>query len=211
MLRIGYLFPFIFLSLAATSPSSLTDAVPKNFRQYKNILPNTPTNAKGDIIYGYAAIDLLVDPSGRAVDCRIVSPQRLTEYGQWLCIAMMRESRFYPAADRSGGKTYGVYRYWRSYSEMGIRPRTPDRADWYIPVKEIPKDASRAAVTIRFEVDERGVAQFCEVGKASSLASLDRIACSTLNGQSFSTKFDSGDRPVRTIRTATIGLKAGTE
>jgi len=211
MLRISHLFPLVFASLAAASPNSLTEAAPKNFRQYKNILPSTPTNAKGDIIYGYAAIDLLVDPSGRAVDCRILSPQRLTEYGQWLCVAMMRESRFYPAADRNGEKTYGVYRYWRSSNEMGIRPRTPDRADWYIPVKEIPKGTPHPAVNIRFEVDGRGVAQFCEVSKASSLASLDRIACSTLNGQSFSTKFDSGDRPVRTIRTATIGLKAGTE
>lgn len=154
-------------------------------------------------------LDLMVDASGRPVDCNIVVPSGFGELDVAVCKALIKRARFHPAKDAVGEKTAAAYRerivwlptaggsnFW--FKAPDIVVTTPD-------ITGQLKDVAEVVVVS----DANDTPPVCSISKSVGIAKLDELACSVAIEPGVSPPVTNQGAIVRGVRLVRLGFEVG--
>jgi TonB family protein len=143
-----------------------------------------PMNAFEKRWEGVTSFDLLVDPSGRVVDCTVSKSSGHEDLDKATCSLASFRARFTPARGPGGEPAYGVYRSQAIWviPEHSL-PNTAPGPDLQVSVNKLPDGTQNPpAVQLAYMVDARGEISACSPLKGSPAqpAALVDVACREL-------------------------------
>jgi len=133
-------------------------------------------------------IRLIVRPDGKVQGCETEYSSGLDQLDLYTCKIAKRRARFAPASAQAGTPAYAVYRTTIRWIVTGFASRPPPHsvADLTLTVNALPAGLkSPAYVSVKFDVDERGLASSCSAEgplrrNTSDDAQLVQVACDQL-------------------------------
>jgi len=147
-------------------------------------LNDYPTKAFEREWQGTTNFDVVVDPQGRSVDCKIAKSSGHEMLDRQACWVAMKRARFTPAIGADGQRAYGVYRsqvVWARPDRSGMQRNLGP--DLEISVNQLPPGATEAAaVKLAYLVDATGSPSACTAlpDSAAQPKPLIDLACQAL-------------------------------
>src|SRR5690349_6392154 len=173
-----------------------------------------PTKAFEREWQGVTSFDVIVDPDGRAVDCKISKSSGYEMLDRQACFVAMKRARFTPASGISGQRTFGVYRsqvVWARPDRDGASLQRDLGPDVEVTVNQLPASLrGPLAVKLAYYVDAQGNPSACTALSASSAdpAAIVDVACKALLQQVPRQAVTAEGTAVPAVRTAAVKVSA---
>lgn len=134
---------------------------------------------------GDTAFELLVDPSGKPVNCLVVQSSGSPVLDRQACAVARQRARFSPARDNNGQAVFGTYRskvLWTIDPEKWAQMETGP--DLELNLSKLPS-GTRKPIDVKFAylIGADGRASSCESMSPGSAAVLDELGCKQLVAQ----------------------------
>ncbi len=131
------------------------------------------------------------------------------------CDQMMRRSRFRPARDASQTPVFAVVR--QDFTVNQVAPlraangqaSTARAVDFALPVAGLARPDPVPVADVAVMTDATGKVTSCDVAVSSSLASLDRLACSQMAQTVFRVARDRQGQAVAALRQVSVAFPSG--
>jgi hypothetical protein len=173
-------------SIALALAARLSAPIPTNLQRWATaddvpirMIPEGPNFTVG--------FRIVVDPSGKAQQCRIDFSSGINALDSYTCKLVMRRARFRAATDIAGVQTYGVYQSYLAWwiGESDSPPSAPFAGDLDLVVNSLPADATSITARVVFVVDSRGQTSSCaaETQEPMPAPELVDIACNQVAQQ----------------------------
>jgi len=175
-------------------------------------LNDYPTKAFEREWQGTTNFDVVVDPQGRSIDCKIARSSGHEMLDRQACWVAMKRARFTPAIGTDGQRAYGVYRsqvVWARPDRSGMQRNLGP--DLEISVNQLPPGATgSAAVKLAYFVDATGNPSACTAlpDSAKQPAQLIDLACRALFQQLPREAVTARGNTVAAVRTAAVKVVA---
>ena len=195
-------------SLIAASVVATTPATPLPWFS----LDDYPTTAFRREWQGTTNFDVIVDPQGRSVDCKIAKSSGHEMLDRQTCWVALKRARFTPAIGADGQRAYGVYRsqvVWARPDRSGMQRNLGP--DLEISVNQLPAGATDpAAVKLAYFVDATGNPSACTAlpDSAKQPAQLVELACKALFQKLPQQPVRAHGATVAAVRTAAVKVSA---
>jgi TonB family protein len=161
---------------------------------------------------GTTNFDVVVDPQGRSVDCKIAKSSGHEMLDRQACWVAMKRAKFTPAIGTDGQPAYGVYRsqvMWARPDRSGMQRNLGP--DLEISVNQLPPGATGpAAVKLAYFVDASGSPSACTAlpDSAKQPAQIVDLACQALFQQLPREAVTARGATVAAVKTAAVKVVA---
>ncbi|WP_238560121.1 energy transducer TonB [Sphingomonas sp. Mn802worker] len=141
-----------------------------------------PSDYPADAIFerkqGVSVVEVTVDPTGHAVQCRVPVGSGSVSLDKTACAAVAGRGLWQPTIDQSGKPIFAIYRQRVSWMLPGPLFKSPGvQSDMQIEVAKLPVSAGDATVVVRQIQRADGSQESCEVVQPSPSPALNSIAC----------------------------------
>ena len=200
----------VFGSLLANAVIATTSASPLPWFT----VDDYPTKAFEREWQGVTSFDVVVDPAGRAAECKITKSSGYEMLDKQACYVAMKRAHFTPASDASGQRSYGVYRSqvtWARPDRDGASLQRDLGPDLELSVNQLPAGTTGPlAVKLAYYVDAQGKASGCTALPESRTnpAPIVDLACKALLEQAPHQPVTARGMAVGAVRTAAIQVSA---
>jgi len=164
----------------------------------------------GSLGGGHVQIQIIVDPTGKPLLCRVVASSGWPSLDLVSCQLFMKEAQFKPGRDEEGQSIFGVVRKFFDYRPPGSRSIYKASTDYTLFVSKIPPAAKDHFSILRVITDATGKLESCFVKTSSGVVQLDQLACESIRGNgALLPVLDGKGAPVRAVRVVTVGFASG--
>lgn len=171
-------------------------------------LNDYPTKAFEREWQGTTNFDVIVDPQGRSIDCKIAKSSGHEILDRQACWVAIKRARFSPAIGADGERAFGVYRsqvVWSRPDRTGVQRNLGP--DLEISVNQLPAGtAGPTAVKLAYFVDAHGSPSACTPlpDSARQPKQLVDLACQALFQQLPREAVTANGSAVAAVKTAAV-------
>lgn len=153
------------------------------------------------------AFDLMIDPKGRPVNCRITIASGSDSLDERVCQIFLSRGRFRPAKDQVGKSLAGVWSDRLVWVARADAQYAAELSPWDLTVPLPAGMPNREIVVGAIAVQKHdGSLAHCEIHEKSSVEFLNAKACEILSERKARIILDASGRPVAGIRTFTVAF-----
>lgn len=157
-------------------------------------------------------LDVLVDPEGKVVDCKLVASTGDAQLASQVC-ALLKFKRANAAIDGEGHFAYGLKREFIKLYLPGTYQG--DQIEGMAPAPDVELvvaslqgvDTDAVLVEVDLSVDKSGKAVECDYSEDSRLPAYAKVACDQAKGMEFDRLSAPDGTPIDYVRSLTLGFK----